>query len=92
MNWRTSACSRVRTTVASPCPTSSNVSWNSPCAGASGAIYQSTARLPDKSLHRTNYGEFYRLAAYLFRYTKKMIGVALGVPLARVSGSEIVPL
>ena len=28
----------------------------------------------------SNYGEFYRLAQYLFRYTKKMIGVVLGVP------------
>jgi hypothetical protein len=28
----------------------------------------------------SNYGEFHRLAAYLFRYTKKMIGVVLGVP------------
>jgi hypothetical protein len=36
------------------------------------------------SLGRTvlisNYGEFYRLAGYLFRYTKKMIGIVLGVP------------
>lgn len=28
----------------------------------------------------SNYGEFHRLAAYLFRYTKNMIGVAIGVP------------
>lgn len=28
----------------------------------------------------SNYLEYYRLAAYLFRYTKKMIGIALGVP------------
>ena len=28
----------------------------------------------------SNYGEFHRLASYLFRYTKKMIGVTLGVP------------
>jgi hypothetical protein len=31
----------------------------------------------------SNYGEFYRLAAYLFRYTKKLIGVAMGVPTLR---------
>ena len=31
----------------------------------------------------SNYAEFYRLAAYLFRYTKKMIGVAMGVPTLR---------
>lgn len=39
------------------------------------------------SLGRTvlisNYMEFYRLAAYLFRYTKKMIGIVLGVPTLR---------
>jgi hypothetical protein len=28
----------------------------------------------------SNYGRFYRLAAYLFRYTKKMIGIVMGVP------------
>ena len=28
----------------------------------------------------SNYGEFHRLASYLFRYTKKMIGIAMGVP------------
>src|SRR2546423_1238812 len=33
-----------------------------------------------KTVLISNYGEFYRLAAYLFRYTKKMIGVAMGVP------------
>ena len=36
------------------------------------------------SLGRTvlisNYGEFYRLAGYLFRYTKNLIGIVLGVP------------
>jgi hypothetical protein len=31
----------------------------------------------------SDYGEFYRLAAYLFRYTKKMIGLAMGVPTLR---------
>jgi len=31
----------------------------------------------------SNYGEFYRLAGYLFRYTKKMIGIAMGVPTLR---------
>jgi hypothetical protein len=33
-----------------------------------------------KTVLISNYGEFYRLAAYLFRYTKKMIGLAMGVP------------
>ena len=28
----------------------------------------------------SNFGEFHRLAAYLFRYTKKMIGISMGVP------------
>ncbi len=28
----------------------------------------------------SNYGEFHRLAAYLFRYTQKMIGITMGVP------------
>ncbi|MBT5927396.1 MAG: TonB-dependent receptor [Verrucomicrobia bacterium] len=28
----------------------------------------------------SNYGEFYRLAAYLFRYTQKTIGITMGVP------------
>ena len=29
----------------------------------------------------SDYAEFHRLASYLFRYTKKMIGLALGVPI-----------
>jgi hypothetical protein len=28
----------------------------------------------------SNFGEYYRLAAYLFRYTKKMVGFVMGVP------------
>jgi hypothetical protein len=28
----------------------------------------------------SNYGEFHRLASYLFRYTKQMIGIVMGVP------------
>jgi hypothetical protein len=28
----------------------------------------------------SNYGEFYRLAGYLFRYTKEMIGIGMGIP------------
>jgi hypothetical protein len=28
----------------------------------------------------SDFGEYYRLAAYFFRYTKKMIGIAMGVP------------
>jgi hypothetical protein len=39
------------------------------------------------SLGRTvlisNYAEFHRLASYLFRYTKEMIGVVMGVPTLR---------
>jgi len=33
-----------------------------------------------KTVLISNYAEFHRLASYLFRYTKKMIGVAMGVP------------
>jgi hypothetical protein len=28
----------------------------------------------------SNFGEYHRLAAYFFRYTRKMIGVVMGVP------------
>ena len=31
----------------------------------------------------SNYAEFHRLAAYLFRYTKKKIGIVMGVPTLR---------
>ncbi len=31
----------------------------------------------------SNFGEFHKLAAYLFRYTKKMIGVVMGIPTLR---------
>lgn len=31
----------------------------------------------------SNYGEYHRLAAYLFRHTKKMIGIVMGVPSLR---------
>ena len=31
----------------------------------------------------SNYGEYHRLAAYLFRYTKKPIGLVMGVPTLR---------
>ena len=31
----------------------------------------------------SNYAEFYRLAGYLFRYTKKKIGIVMGVPTLR---------
>ncbi len=33
-----------------------------------------------KTVLISNYGRFYRLAEYLFRYTKNMIGIAMGVP------------
>src|SRR2546427_726183 len=36
-----------------------------------------------KTVLISNYGEYYRLAAYLFRYTKKMIGVVMGGPMLR---------
>jgi hypothetical protein len=36
-----------------------------------------------KNVLVSNYGEFYRLAAYLFRYTKKMIGIVMGIPTLR---------
>jgi hypothetical protein len=31
----------------------------------------------------SNYGEYHRLAAYLFRYTRQMIGLVMGVPTLR---------
>ena len=31
----------------------------------------------------SNYGEFYRLAQYLFKQTSKLVAVALGVPTLR---------
>jgi hypothetical protein len=36
-----------------------------------------------KTVLISKYGEFYRLASYLFRYTKELIGVAMGVPTLR---------
>ena len=33
-----------------------------------------------KNVLISDYGEFYRLAAYLFRFTRRPIGIALGVP------------
>ncbi|HWD18653.1 MAG TPA: TonB-dependent receptor [Verrucomicrobiae bacterium] len=33
-----------------------------------------------KTVLISNFGEYHRLAAYFFRYTKKMIGIAMGVP------------
>ncbi|HXG47782.1 MAG TPA: TonB-dependent receptor [Methylomirabilota bacterium] len=36
-----------------------------------------------KSVLISNYAEFYKLAAYLFRYTSKMIGIVMGVPTLR---------
>jgi hypothetical protein len=36
-----------------------------------------------RSVLISNYGEYYRLAQYLFRYTKKMIGIVMGVPTLR---------
>ncbi|MGA2175123.1 MAG: TonB-dependent receptor [Verrucomicrobiota bacterium] len=33
-----------------------------------------------KTVLISNFGEYHRLAAYFFRYTKKMIGLAVGVP------------
>jgi hypothetical protein len=36
-----------------------------------------------KTVLISNYGEYYRLAGYFARYTKKMIGVAMGVPSLR---------
>ncbi len=33
-----------------------------------------------KTVLISNYGEFHRLATYLFRHTKKMIGITMGVP------------
>jgi hypothetical protein len=36
-----------------------------------------------KNVLISNFGEFHRLASYLFRYTKKMIGIVMGVPTLR---------
>jgi hypothetical protein len=36
-----------------------------------------------KTVLISDFGEYYRLAAYFFRYTKKMIGIAMGVPSLR---------
>lgn len=36
-----------------------------------------------KTVLISNYGEYHRLASFLFRYTKKMIGIAMGVPSLR---------
>ncbi len=36
-----------------------------------------------KTVLISNYAEFHRLAAYLFRYTKEMIGIVMGVPTLR---------
>ncbi len=36
-----------------------------------------------KTVLISSYGRFYRLAAYLFRYTNQMIGLAMGVPTVR---------
>ncbi len=36
-----------------------------------------------KTVLISNYGEYHRLASYLFRHTKKMIGIAVGVPSLR---------
>lgn len=36
-----------------------------------------------KTVLISNYGRFHSLAAHLFRYTKKMIGIAMGVPTLR---------
>jgi hypothetical protein len=33
-----------------------------------------------KNVMISNFGEFHRLASYLFRYTKNMIGVSIGIP------------
>jgi hypothetical protein len=33
-----------------------------------------------KTVLISNFGEYHRLAAYFFRYTRKMIGVVMGVP------------
>jgi hypothetical protein len=36
-----------------------------------------------KTVLISDFGEYYRLAAYFFRYTKKMIGITMGVPSLR---------
>jgi hypothetical protein len=36
-----------------------------------------------KTVLVSNYGEYHRLAAYLFRHTKKLIGLVMGVPTLR---------
>ena len=36
-----------------------------------------------KTVLISNYGEYHRLAAYLFRYTRRLIGIVMGVPTLR---------
>ncbi|MDX1953764.1 MAG: TonB-dependent receptor [Verrucomicrobiota bacterium] len=36
-----------------------------------------------KTVLISNYGEYWKLASYLFRYTKKMIGLVMGIPSLR---------
>ena len=36
-----------------------------------------------KTVLISNYGEYWRLAQYLFRYTKKMVGIVMGIPSLR---------
>lgn len=36
-----------------------------------------------KNVMISNYGEFYRLAEYLFRYTRKPVGIVMGIPILR---------
>jgi hypothetical protein len=36
-----------------------------------------------KTVLISNFGEYYRLAQYLFRYTKKMVGIVMGIPSLR---------
>jgi hypothetical protein len=36
-----------------------------------------------KTVLVSNYGEYYRLASYLFRYTKRKIGIVMGIPSLR---------
>jgi len=45
-----------------------------------------------KTVLISNYAEYHRLASYLFRHTKKMIGIVMGVPTLReISTRNITP-
>jgi len=58
------------------------------CATAASAArspisYRASSSAGRKTRRISNYGEYHRRAAYLFRYTRKLIGIVMGVPTLR---------